>query len=259
MSLRLRIRRAFEDPTYPSFTFFNVAGLAATLAAVALAVLQTETWAVAAYPWMGAAERAFAALFAAEYALRLWSSERPLRYARSFFGIVDLLSFLPSFLTAGNLTFLKATRMVRMLRFLRLARIAKVAQIERGSLRAIQDDDRRIVAQNARVYLGSLIMAVVLLGMLANFCEPQTYEGGLEGIRWAMGAIMGGAAFAPVTPVTPAGQLLDLLARFTGMFLLGMLINLAASIVNRIVLGRNKRVEEITVEERRARGKRKAR
>lgn len=245
MSLRERLQRAFEDPTTSAFRSVNVFLVLATLGAIGVAILQTEAWAEPYAVHLEVAERVLAAIFASEYILRLFSTPKPWRYAKSFYGLVDLLSFLPTYVTFGNLTFLKASRAVRVLRFLRLARLAKVAQIEQASFKAVADSDRQVVAQNIRLYVASLFAAVVVLGSLANFVEPQTFPGAIEGCVWAMSSLMGGAAFASQQPTTGGGQAVDLLARFVGMILLGFLINLVANTVNRIILGKRQRVESI--------------
>ena len=67
----------------------------------------------------------FTALFTAEYLLRLWLLRRPWQYARSFFGVVDLLSILPVFL-ALLLPGLHVLADVRLLRLLRLFRILQL-------------------------------------------------------------------------------------------------------------------------------------
>ncbi|HIL02561.1 MAG TPA: ion transporter, partial [Myxococcales bacterium] len=71
------------------------------------------------------AEWAFTGLFSVEYVLRLIAVPRPVRYARSFFGIVDLLSILPSFvslLIPGSQSML----VIRALRLLRVFRVFKL-------------------------------------------------------------------------------------------------------------------------------------
>jgi len=70
-------------------------------------------------------EWGFTLLFTVEYGLRLWSSPQPLRYARSFFGVIDLLATLPSYLAvfyagANALLILRLVRMLRIFRVLKL-------------------------------------------------------------------------------------------------------------------------------------------
>jgi len=76
--------------------------------------------------WLRAAEWAFTVLFSVEYALRLTAVRRPLAYATSFFGVVDLLAILPTYLSLvvpGT----QALLVVRVLRLLRVFRVLKLA------------------------------------------------------------------------------------------------------------------------------------
>ena len=65
------------------------------------------------------ADAIVALIFFAEYALRIYSSDRKLKYIFSFYGIIDLLSILPSIATAEGLVFLRVLKVLRILRFLR--------------------------------------------------------------------------------------------------------------------------------------------
>ena len=94
-----------------------------------------------------AAEWVFTALFTIEYLLRLASVPQPLRYARSFFGIVDLLSILPSFLSliypgAQSMLVIRALRLLRIFRVFKLARFLGEAAFVPGRLEA----DRLVTA-----------------------------------------------------------------------------------------------------------------
>ncbi len=240
MSLRTRIRRAFEDPSYPNFRLFNISGLAVTVVAVMVVVLETEPWGREKFPWLPQLEMALAALFAAEYLMRLWSAERPLRYAKSVYGLVDLLSFLPSFFAFTNLTFLKTARALRVIRFIRLARIAKVARIEQTAKVNIDDTDARLVSQNVRVYLATLFSSVVIIGTVVFIVEPQTFTGAFSGALWATSEILGGG-LVPEVVVTPGGKAIAIATRFVGFVLFGFLVNVVAGVVQQTLLDRRRR------------------
>ncbi len=83
-----------------------------------------------AYVTLGVLETIVIVSFAVEYALRLAVAERPWRYATSFYGVIDLLSFLPSsigFFHTGAILDARALRTLRLLRLLRLLKIARYA------------------------------------------------------------------------------------------------------------------------------------
>lgn len=235
--LRRQVYRAFEDPCYPSFRLFNVAGLLTTIVAVIVVVLESEPWGLARYPWLPELEIVLASLFAAEYLMRLWVAKRPLGYALSFYGLVDLISFLPSFFSFGNFSFLKTARAFRVIRFIRLARLAKVARLEKDAQELVSDDDNRIVTQNVRVYLATLLSAIVIVGTVAYVVEPQTFSGAFSGSVWAISEILGGG-LVDEHVVTPAGKVVAIAARFVGFVLFGFLINVMAGIVQQSLLRR---------------------
>lgn len=239
MSLRTRVRRAFNDPSYPSFRIFNISGLIVTVIAVLVVVLETEAWGLEKFPWLPQLEMVLAALFAAEYLLRLWTAERPVRYALSAYGLVDLLSFAPSFFAFTNLTFLKTARAFRVIRFIRLARIAKVARIEESAKVNIDECDARLVNQNVRVYLATLFSSVVIIGTLVFIVEPQTFSGAWSGSLWATSEILGGG-LVPEIVVTPAGKAMAIVTRFVGFVLFGFLVNVMAGVVQQALLDRKR-------------------
>jgi hypothetical protein len=83
-----------------------------------------------AYAALGVLETVVIVAFALEYVLRLAVAERPWRYVTSFYGVIDLLSFLPSligFFHAGSVLDARALRTLRLRRLLRLLKIARYA------------------------------------------------------------------------------------------------------------------------------------
>jgi voltage-gated potassium channel len=120
---------------------------------------------------LAALEWLFTILFTVEYAARLASVERPWRYARSFFGIVDLISILPTWL-AFFFPELHALIDLRLLRLMRVFRILKLTEYirEYRSLGSALHASRRKVM----VFLGTVCLAVVLVGTLMFVIEgPQ--------------------------------------------------------------------------------------
>src|SRR5690606_32552173 len=82
--------------------------------------------------WLYGVEWFFTLLFTGEYLVRLWVSDRPLRYARSFFGVVDLLSVVPTYISllvpgANYLLTIRALRVLRIFRIMKLAALMSEA------------------------------------------------------------------------------------------------------------------------------------
>ncbi|HVF62505.1 MAG TPA: ion transporter [Casimicrobiaceae bacterium] len=150
------------------------------------------------------AEFAFTVLFTIEYVLRLCSVRRPLRYATSFFGLVDLLAVMPSYLA---LFFPEASALIniRMLRLLRIFRILKlVAYIEefRYLGEALRESRRKIA-----VFLATVLMIVVVSGTLVYLVERP--ENGFTSIPtsvyWAITTVTT-VGFGDIAPKTDFGR-----------------------------------------------------
>lgn len=151
-------------------------------------------------------EWTFTLLFTVEYAARLLCVERPLRYATSFFGIVDLLSIVPTYL-AVFFPELHALIDVRVLRMLRVFRILKLTEYmaEYGFLGAALWASRRKIL----VFLSTVLMIVVLMGTVMYVVEGA--DNGFTSIPvsvyWAI-TTMTTVGFGDITPKTDLGRLI---------------------------------------------------
>ena len=149
-------------------------------------------------------EWGFTVLFTLEYAMRLAVVKRPLRYALSMWGIIDLLSILPTYLSLffpGSQNLL----VVRILRILRLFRILKLVQyVEEGGVLvgALWRSRRKIF-----VFISALLTVVVIFGALMYVVEGP--EHGFDsipmGMYWAI-VTMTTVGFGDITPATTLGR-----------------------------------------------------
>jgi voltage-gated potassium channel len=146
----------------------------------------------------------FTLLFTVEYAARLACVERPLRYATSFFGIVDLLSVLPMYLAifAPGLHVLIDIRILRLLRVFRILKLTEYIH-EYSSLGAALLASRRKIA----VFVSTVGMVVVVLGTVMYVVEGP--EHGFTSIPvsiyWAI-TTMTTVGFGDITPKTELGR-----------------------------------------------------
>src|SRR5687768_10275880 len=128
---RARLHDIMFQHDSPAERAFDGALIVAIVLSVAVVMLDSVASINARYAReLLAAEWCFTILFTVEYLLRLWVSERPLRYARSLYGIIDLGAIVPTYLAilfpAGR--FLIALRVLRVLRVFRILKLAQYVQ-----------------------------------------------------------------------------------------------------------------------------------
>ncbi|GAB6197417.1 ion transporter [Lysobacter xanthus] len=184
---------------------FDVLLLVAIAASVLVIMLESTPSAREVYgPGLRMLEWLFTGAFTIEYAMRLIVVRRPLRYALSLWGLVDLLSILPTYLSAlvpGS----QGLLVVRLLRALRLFRILKMAPYvqESGLLAGALWRSRRKIL----VFLLAVLTLVVIFGTLMYIVEGPAhgFTSIPTGMYWAVVTVTT-VGFGDVAPATPLGR-----------------------------------------------------
>jgi voltage-gated potassium channel len=153
-------------------------------------------------------------LFTIEYASRIWTSEKKRHYIFSFYGVIDLLSILPTYLSVifvGS----HALATIRVLRLLRIFRVLKLVQFigEANKLRqAMRTSSRKIV-----VFVFFVIIISVFVGTLMYMIEGR--EHGFtsipRSIYWAI-VTLTTVGYGDIAPQTTLGQCLAMFLMVTG-------------------------------------------
>jgi voltage-gated potassium channel len=194
----------FESDTTPGKAF-DVVLLLLIVSSVAVVMLDSVPGIGRRYGALfDALEWGFTLLFSAEYLARLACVQRPLRYARSFFGVVDLLSVLPTWL-AFFFPGLHALIDVRVLRLLRIFRILKLTAYMREYRvlgEALAASRRKIL-----VFLSAVAMIVVLLATVMYVVEgpDHGFTSIPLAIYWAITTITT-VGFGDIVPKTDLGR-----------------------------------------------------
>ncbi len=159
-------------------------------------------------------EWVFTLAFSAEYLIRLYCSPNPWRYARSFYGIVDLLSCLPTYIgilfpVANQLLIIRLLRVLRIFRVLKLLRYMSDANM---LLRAMLSARRKIF-----IFLFSVMIVVTIFGSLMFIIEGPEYGFSSipKSIYWAIVTVTT-VGYGDITPHTVFGQIIASLAMLTG-------------------------------------------
>ena len=214
----------FEADT-PAGKLFDVLLLVAILLSVLVVMFES----VAAFRednpnLLRNAEWFFTLLFTVEYGVRIICAPRPLRYIFSFYGIVDLLAILPTYLielpifkgapSAQRLAVIRALRLLRAFRIFKLAHMLSEATALRQAIWAAR--------AKIAVFLSFVLIAVVIVGSAMHLIEGASGDPGSdpdgepvatgfdsipESMYWAI-VTMTTVGYGDVSPTTPAGKVL---------------------------------------------------
>lgn len=150
------------------------------------------------------AEWFFTLLFTVEYAVRMWVVKRPLRYATSFYGVIDLLAIVPTFLSllfpaSASLAVVRILRMLRIFRILKLAEYSSEAGV---LVQALLRARRKIL-----VFVATLLTITVVFGALMYVIEgpEHGYTSIPTGMYWAV-VTMATVGFGDIAPATSLGR-----------------------------------------------------
>ena len=212
---RLRLHEVIFESDTAAGRAFHVALLVAIIASVTAVVLESMAEIRAEYgSLLNAVEWTLTIAFTLEYGLRLLAVQRPWRYATSFFGVVDVLSILPTYLAVfvpdtQSFMVIRAIRLLRVFRILKAAQFLREAHLLTTALRA----SRRKIT----VFLGAIVTVVLIVGALMYVIEGE--EHGFTSIPtsmyWAV-VTMTTVGYGDIAPRTALGQFVASLLMILG-------------------------------------------
>jgi len=204
---KARLHEVIFEADTPEGKAFDVALLVCIGASVLTVVLESVAEVRARHGGLlRGLEWAFTLLFTIEYVLRLVCVGRPLRYATSFFGVVDLLAIVPTYLSvlfagAQSLIVIRALRLLRIFRVLKLAHFVGEAQMLRAAIHASM---RKIT-----VFLGVVLTTVLIVGSLMYLIEGEAsgFSSIPQGLYWAI-VTLTTVGYGDIAPQTLTGRML---------------------------------------------------
>ena len=159
-------------------------------------------------------EWGFTVVFVIEYGLRLYCSPKPMRYAFSFYGLVDLLAIVPGILALyyADAQFLLIIRIIRMLRIFRVLKLSPYLKQANYLMAALRGSKQKII-----VFLLSVSTLVTVFGTLMYVVEgpEHGFTSIPKGIYWAI-VTLTTVGFGDIVPKTPLGQVISSLVMITG-------------------------------------------
>ncbi len=207
------IHRLIHDTEHPAFRAWTwVVNALIYLSCVAIALESVEAvkadyhWELATFEWFSVV------FFTLDYAFNIYTANNRLKYVTSFWGMVDLLSILPSFLMLFNFSSVRATKILRLLRVIRILRVLKLARSAMNDVSAARDGKTNQIAANLRIYFIALFSVLMISSTLMFYVEgglytPDAIADGqmhMDAAATAKGEPVGATKFLPSDPLTGA-------------------------------------------------------
>jgi len=184
---------------------FDVLLILVIIGSVIVVMMESVASYRAQYPsFLRAAEWVFTILFSVEYLLRLACVDRPARYARSFFGVIDLLAVIPTYLSilVPGAQFLLVVRLLRILRVFRVLKLAAYLVEVDLLVMALRDSRRKIL-----IFMFAVLTLTVILGSLMYLIEGDAngFTSIPRGVYWAI-VTLTTVGYGDISPKTDIGQ-----------------------------------------------------
>ncbi|WP_286902490.1 ion transporter [Vreelandella sedimenti] len=213
--LRTRLFHIIFESDTPGAKAFDIALIVAILMSVAIIMLGSiETYAERYGDLFFYLEWVFTLLFSIELILRIYCLEKPTLYLRSFYGIVDLIAVLPTWLVllvpgAHGLVIVRLLRVLRIFRILRLMEFV-------GEARLLMDALKRSMRQ-ILLFFSAILMVITLFAALMYTIESP--EAGFTSIPmsmyWAI-VSMTTVGYGDIVPATPLGKSITVILMLLG-------------------------------------------
>lgn len=212
---RSKLHEVIFEADTPAGRAFDVVLIASILLSVLAVMLDSIASVRAVYGGLlYGVEWFFTLLFTVEYVLRLLCVKRPVAYATSFYGVVDLLAVIPTYLSiffpAGR--YLLVIRVLRVLRVFRILKFARYVGEARILMEALRASSRKII-----VFLFTVLTLVTIFGSFMYLIEGE--ENGFtsipRSIYWAI-VTLTTVGYGDISPQTSAGQALASLIMILG-------------------------------------------
>lgn len=208
-STRLKIYETIFESDTPAGKFFDIALFIVIILSILTVLLESMQPLRSGYlKVFRIVEWVFTILFTIEYALRLYSISKPLKYALSFYGIIDLLALIPTYLTvvmagAHSLLVIRSLRLLRVFRIFKLGSFMKQSSIIYESV--IQSRNK------IAVFMYFVLIMVTIIGALMYVIEGPTndsFDSIPTSIYWAI-VTLTTVGYGDIIPMTGIGKFIS--------------------------------------------------
>ncbi|TDN81597.1 voltage-gated potassium channel [Salegentibacter sp. 24] len=202
---KAQIHEIIYEADTPAGKFFDVALLIVIVISIILVMLESVGTLNLKYYWyFYIAEWIITIIFTVEYILRVISIKKPKNYIFSFYGVIDLLSTLPTYIAFifGGHNFLFAIRALRLLRVFRILKITRYIGESNRLLLALKNSRPKIT-----VFLFAVLIICIIMGTVMHLVEGE--KGGFDNIPlsiyWCI-VTLTTVGFGDIHPITPLGR-----------------------------------------------------
>jgi voltage-gated potassium channel len=215
-SWRKRIHEIIYEADTKAGKNFDILLLITIIISVILVVLESvETINLKYSVFLNLCEWVITILFSLEYIMRIICVKKPLKYIFSFYGIIDLLSTIPKYISL----FIVGTQPIATLRALRLMRVFKILKMNRF-IGASTNFRRLLIASRAKiiVFLLFIIILSIILGTIMYLIEGNLdngFENIPKSIYWAI-VTLTTVGYGDIVPSTTLGQVFSSLIMILG-------------------------------------------
>lgn len=212
---KTKLHEIIYEADTPAGKLFDIILLIAILASIILVMLESvKSFDSKYHTFLNISEWVITILFTLEYIARIISVKKPLNYVTSFYGIIDLLSTIPKYLSlifigTHALVALRALRLLRVFRILKLARYLGASNSLVLALKASR--------VKISVFLFAVVIISIILGTIMYLVEGE--ENGFtnipKSVYWCI-VTLTTVGYGDIAPQTPLGQFIASLVMVLG-------------------------------------------
>lgn len=218
----------------PAGKWFDLILLVAIIASIIFVMLESVSHIDEQYhDFLNIAEWVITILFTIEYIARILVVKRPMKYVTSFYGIIDLLSTIPKYLSfffVGSQS-LAALRALRLLRIFRILKLARYIGESTNFIRALKVSRARIL-----VFLSFVIILCIILGTIMYLIESNEDSGFTSiprSVYWAI-VTLTTVGYGDIAPATALGQLIASVIMILGYAIIAIPTGIVSSEMTKI-------------------------
>ncbi|MDO7172772.1 ion transporter [Mariniflexile sp. AS56] len=210
-----KLHEIIYEADTPAGKLFDVVLMITIIASILLVMLESVKSIDAKYHnLLNISEWIITILFTIEYVARIITVRKPFHYIFSFYGIIDLLSTIPKYISLifGGIHALAALRALRLLRIFRILKLARYLGASNNLVRALRASRAKI-----SVFLFAVIIVAIILGTIMYLIEGE--ENGFtnipKSVYWCI-VTLTTVGFGDIAPQTPLGQFIAALVMILG-------------------------------------------